>query len=349
MSQRVNPEMIILARESRGMTQLDLAKRIRMTQGYVSKVENDIYEASEEMVNRMVQTLKYPQEFFFEPYRSHHLGMGFYRKHKSLPSRLKAEIDAYANLHRMRIQKMLRIVELTDSRVVERAINEHGSPEEIARAIREYWRVSRGPIQNLTGILEQAGVIVIRLPLDTRHFSGVYLPTEQLIYIILTNGIMPADRDRFTLAHELGHIIMHRLPTETMEEEADRFAAEFLMPSQELGSQLYKLSLERLATLKRYWKVSMAALLEQALRLGAVTERKYRSLRAELAQAGYILHEPPELAPPEEKPSLLYELIDLYLNQLQYSVDELSRFLRLFKHEFLSLYMPSHQHLRVMP
>jgi Zn-dependent peptidase ImmA (M78 family)/transcriptional regulator with XRE-family HTH domain len=349
MSQYLNPEMIILARESRGMTQIDLAKRLRMTQGYISKVEHGISEASDEILDQIVQALDYPQEFFFEVYRPHPLGIGFYRKHKILPARLKARIDSHANLHRMRIQKMLRSVDLVESKVVERSLGEHDSPEEIARAIREYWQIPRGPIQNLTETLENAGMITIKSPLDTRHFSGVHVPTEQLIYIILTNGIMPADRDRYTLAHELGHIIMHRLPTENMEEEANRFAGEFLMPKQELSSQLYKLSLERLATLKRHWKVSMAAILEQARNLGAVSERKYRSLRVELSQAGYILQEPSELEPPEEKPSLLHELINLYLHQLHYSIDELSHFLRLFKHEFLSLYIPSHQHLRVMP
>jgi Zn-dependent peptidase ImmA (M78 family)/transcriptional regulator with XRE-family HTH domain len=349
MSQAVNPEMIILARESRGMTQHDLARSLETTQGTVSKVEHGILPASDEMLSQIVQILTYPPEFFFEAYRSHPLGMGFYRKHKTLPSRLKAEVDAYANLHRMRIQKMLRSVDLVESKVIEQSLNEYSSPEEIARAIREYWQIPRGPIQNLTETLENAGIITIKSPLDTRHFSGVHVPTEQLIYIVLTNGVMPSDRDRYTLAHELGHIIMHRLPTENMEEEANRFAGEFLMPKQELSSQLYKLSLERLATLKRYWKVSMAAILEQARKLGAVSERKYRSLRVELSQAGYILQEPPELEPPEEKSLLLYELINLYLHELRYSIDELSHFLRLFKHEFISLYMPSHQHLRVMP
>jgi Zn-dependent peptidase ImmA (M78 family)/DNA-binding XRE family transcriptional regulator len=349
MSQAVNPEMIILARESRGMTQNDLAKSLETTQGTVSKVEHGILPVSDEMLSQIVQILTYPSEFFFESYRSHPLGMGFYRKHKTLPSRLKAEVDAQANLHRMRIQKMLRSVDLVESKVIEQSLDEYSSPEEIARAVREYWQIPRGPIQNLTETLENAGIITIKSPLDTRHFSGVHVPTEQLIYIVLTNSTMPSDRDRYTLAHELGHIIMHRLPTENMEEEANRFAGEFLMPKQDLSSQLYKLSLERLATLKRYWKVSMAAILQQARKLGTVSERKYHSLRVELSQAGYLLQEPPELEPPKENPLLLYELINLYLHQLCYSLDELSHFLRLFKHEFLSLYMPSHQHLRIMP
>jgi Zn-dependent peptidase ImmA (M78 family)/transcriptional regulator with XRE-family HTH domain len=349
MSQSVNPDMIVLARESRGMTQIDLGKCLRTTQGYVSKVEHKIYEASNQLAEQLSRTLDYPVEFFFEEYRPHPLGMGFYRKHQSLPARLKAKVDAHANLHRLRIQRMLRSVDLIESKVVERSLSEYGSPDAIAMAMREYWKIPRGPIQNLTETLESAGIIVMKLPLDTRHFSGVNVPTDQLIYIILTNSVMPSDRDRYTLAHELGHIIMHRLPTENMEEEANRFAREFLMPQQELRSQLYKLSLERLSFLKRYWKVSMAAILEQARILEAVSERKYRTLRVELSQAGYILQEPPELDPPEEKPSLLSELINLYLDQLHYSIDELSHFLRLFKHEFLSLYIPSHQHLRVIP
>jgi Zn-dependent peptidase ImmA (M78 family) len=329
------------------MTQQELARRLRITQGYLSKIEQGIYEASNEILERAAQVLDYPTALFFEAYRPHPLGLGFYRKHKTLPSRLKSEIDSHVNLHCMRIQKMIRPVELVESKVVERSIDEYGSPEAIARAIREYWRVPRGPIQNMIDVLEDAGIIVVKMFFASRQFSGVHIPTEQLIYIILINAIMPTDRERFTLAHELGHIIMHRLPTENMEEEANRFAGEFLMPSQEIASEFYKVSLEKLAALKQYWKISMAAILEQALKLSAISERKYRSLRIELAK--YRLQEPQELDPPTETPELLHELINLYLNQLQYSIDELSQFLCLFRREFLSLYLPSHQHLRVMP
>jgi Zn-dependent peptidase ImmA (M78 family) len=349
MDQRVNPDMIILARESRGLAQRDIAMRLRLTQGYISQVEHGIHEASRDILERLAQTLDYPPELFCELYRPHPLGIGFYRKHKTLPARLKAEIDSQANLHCMRIQKMIRRVELVESNVVERSLQEYGSPESIARAIREYWQIPRGPIQNMTETLEHAGIVVVPLPFNTRQFSGVSLPTEQLNYVIFINSSMPSDRGRYTLAHELGHIIMHRLPTDSMEEEADRFAGEFVLPSQELESQLAKLSLERLATLKRYWKISMAAILEQARNIAAVSERRYRILRIELSKAGYLLQEPRELEPPKEHPSLLHELINFYLEHLHYSVDELSLFLRLFRHEFLSLYLPSHQHLRVIP
>ena len=47
------------------------------------------------------------------------------------------------------------------------------------------------------------------------------------------NSDMPGDRHRFNLAHELGHALMHRHSTGECESEANRFAAEFLMPKEE--------------------------------------------------------------------------------------------------------------------
>jgi Zn-dependent peptidase ImmA (M78 family) len=162
---------------------------------------------------------------------------------------------------------------------------------------------------------------------------------------------MPSDRCRYTLAHELGHLVMHRLPSQhDMEDEANRFAGEFLMPARDVVPQLSKLSLQRLATLKPYWKVSMGALLQHAYRLGQVTERHHRFLRAELTRLGYHRREPVELDVLEERPALFSDLIQLHLERLGYGIEELSKLFGLFVQEFIDIYsqyIPSYSILRL--
>src|SRR2546421_1977476 len=98
------------------------------------------------------------------------------------------------------------------------------------------------------------------------------------------------DRLRYTLAHELGHLIMHHDSTDAdAERQADIFAAEFLMPSRDVRPYLYNLTVEKLANLKTYWKVSMSALIKRASDLDAITSRHARTLWMKMAQAGYKL------------------------------------------------------------
>ena len=80
----------------------------------------------------------------------------------------------------------------------------------------------------------------------------------------MLNRNHPADRMRFTLAHELGHIVMHRFPTINMEREADEFAACLLVPTNDIKTYFFaarKVDLRLLAALKPEWRVSMASLL----------------------------------------------------------------------------------------
>jgi Zn-dependent peptidase ImmA (M78 family)/transcriptional regulator with XRE-family HTH domain len=340
--------MIVLARESRGMTQKELAAELKIDQGHLSKVENGLVGVSDELIEKLSKVLRYPNNFFCEIFRIYAPGLPFYRKHKTLSHRDLSVIIATSNIRRNHVEKLLRSVETVNTLIPDLYADDMGSPEDIARAVRQYWRLPPGPVPDMTKAMEDAGVIVFDCQFDTRFFSGMSLPTQEVNYIVFINGTMPGDRMRFTLAHELGHILMHQIPTSNMEEEADRFASELLMPSFDIRSQLYKITLDRLATLKRYWKVSMAAILQQARRLNRITEHKYRSLWTEMGKAGYRLREPDELDIPQEKPSLISEVIDLHFTKLGYSREELSTFLGLIIDEFSALYTKPRNHLKVV-
>lgn len=350
MEERINPEMIILARQSRFLNQRELAKLLNIPQGKLSKIETGLVSVSDDLLQGLEQVLKYPKGFFFQTSRVYAGDIGFYRKHKTLPAKTLNGIVAEMNIRRVHFERLLKSAEISRIEIPALDPDEHGSPEEIASVIRQLFRLPRGPVANVTKTLEDAGIAICLSSIPSRKFAGVRVLTETPYHLVIMNEDLPGDRWRFTLAHELGHIVMHHLPNPNMEREADRFASEFLMPTHDIQSELYDIKLERLAALKRHWKVAMGAILQKALHLNKVTPNQHRYLWTQMSAAGYRLKEPAELAIPRETPTLLSELVDVYLTELGYTVQELSQWLALQVEEFCSVYLPkvSNRPLRLL-
>jgi Zn-dependent peptidase ImmA (M78 family) len=156
------------------------------------------------------------------------------------------------------------------------------------------------------------------------------------------------DRLRHSLCHELGHVVMHRIPRPEVdiEKEADAFAAELLMPAAEIGSSLYNAKLHTLAQLKPYWKTAMSSLLVRASRLKKITKNQEKYLWMQMAP--YRHREPAELDIPAEEPKALRQLIDIYLKDYSYSLPQLSKVVGLNPHEFQSNYLGEERHLRLV-
>jgi Zn-dependent peptidase ImmA (M78 family) len=155
--------------------------------------------------------------------------------------------------------------------------------------------------------------------------------------VVLLNAGTPGDRQRFTLAHELGHMVMHPVPHPEQEKQANRFAAELLMPAQQIWDQLHgQIDVQLLLELKGEWKVSMWALLRRANTLGITSDWQYRSLAVEMSSLGYRTTEPGELEP--EMPTAVTSLVNQLLQQ-GHNVDELASATYLHTDEFSRLYL----------
>ncbi len=351
MEMTVNPAMITLARESLGMTQTELAEKISLPQGKLSKIEGGQMLCPPEVLTSLVRALKYPEKFFYQNFDVYPAGMHLYmfRKHKTLPAKDLARIAAWMNLYRFHVRYLLKAAEIDYKEVPYYDIEEFDSIADIARAVRQYAHIPSGAIKNVTSTLEDMGIVVIPFDPGTRLFAGASMLTEKPNYVVVVNSTMPGDRWRWTLAHELAHMVMHRIPTLNMEAEADEFAAEFLMPSREIGQYLTDLTLDKLASLKRQWRVSIFAILQHALRLGKITERHHRTLITRLASVGVTrLKEPAELYVQPDKPTLLPELIDFHANELGYDAEQISDLLALNVKQFLDRYHFSGRKLRAI-
>ncbi len=338
-SQQVSPSMIVLARESRGLTQSAVASRMNVSQARLSKVESGLAVPDHELVVGLSAVLGYPEGFFFQPDKV--LGPGtsefFHRKRKTLSAKLLRKVHAGINIRIMHVSRLLRSVDIGEDHIPRMDPDEYGSADEVARAVRAAWQMPAGPVPNVVEAIENAGGIVVKCDFGTPLIDALSRDIPGLPRMFFVNSVLPPDRQRLTLAHELGHAVMHQVPHPEMEDQAFGFGAEFLMPASDIRRQLDRVDLARLADLKPYWKISMAALLMRARELGKVSPRMERHLWMQMGQSGLRTREP-DMGIEVEEPRLLSEIVSLYQNELGYGLEDMSAMLLLSEDEVQSVY-----------
>jgi Zn-dependent peptidase ImmA (M78 family)/DNA-binding XRE family transcriptional regulator len=345
-----NHEMLILARQARGFTQAKLAKNSGVSQGTISKIEHGVRPLSDDDVAKFSTALEYPPEFFHRTAKQYGQGtVCHHRKRQSVPIEKLRQIHASMNIMRMATGELLNGVEINAAHSFPQLeVDDFGSPEEIARLVRQTWQLPLGPIKSMIDVVEAAGGIVVPCDFGTDKLDAISQRPEDQPPFFFVSVTAPGDRLRFNLAHELGHIIMHSVPAAGQEEEANAFAAEFLMPEKEIKPQLRKLDMAKLADLKRHWKVAMQALIMRAHNLGTITDRQRRSWFMRFNKLGYRKNEPVEIT--REEPALVRRVIDFHRRQHGYSDAELSRATRLTESDFQSIYGTKEQpRLRLVP
>lgn len=333
----MNPDMLVLAREYCELTQSELARQLGTTQGRISKIENGVLPADGALLRGIARATGFTEEFFTQPDSIFGLPVTYHRKKQSAAARVLARIQAEINLRRMHLARLLRAAELDNPPLPQFDADEYGSPEAVAQMLRSLWQLPRGPVKDLAALIEDNGGVVFECDFENA-VDGVSQRPRNLPATIYMNTRMPVDRQRFTLAHELGHLIMHTLPTPHMEDEADRFASEFLMPEADIRHELSGLTLHKLAALKQVWRVSMAALIRRARDLRRITERQYRMLCIQMSKLGFRTREPEDTAIEPDRPRLVSELIDFHLGELQYTPVELAQALCMTLQRFSVFY-----------
>jgi Zn-dependent peptidase ImmA (M78 family)/transcriptional regulator with XRE-family HTH domain len=321
-----NPSMVTLAREALGLTQGELADRVGVSQGTLSKLEAGALEPAPETLALLAGELRVPESFFFqrELLTGPSVSEFFHRRRQDVPAKLLRQAHATINIILLHLGRLLRSAEVPDCRIPKQDADAYHSVAEVARAVRAMWGLPAGPIHNLIHSIEAAGGIVIRCALGSPRVDAISRWVPGLPPVFFLNSGQPADRERLSLAHELGHMILHHAPTDDMEMEANAFAGEFLMPASDIRSDFGEVTLYRLGVLKPYWRSSMAALLHRAADLKMVSERTARFLWMQMGKAGYRRREPPELDIATEEPRLLQELLRFHLEDLGYELEQLA-------------------------
>ena len=328
MKNEVNHRNLLLARESRGITQKTMAEAIEgLNQGNLSKMEKGVLPISEEMIGRVAKYLDYPVSFFYKESQSRKLNSFFYRKRVTMPNRELTMLEARFDTARIAIDELLDSVEIPEFDLPSISTFSGITPKEVARRTRLFLGIQKGPIENFVKTIERHGIIVIFLEDAPEKFFGVTMFTNKAVPVIFINGDKSGDNKRFTLGHELGHLVMHlredvySLDEKNMDKEADAFSSEFNMPEQECRGDLLNVKYKDLPTIKMYWKLSKAAICYKAKEMGMLGDSQYRYYMMQLSKSGQRKKETEYID--IDDPSLLRKIVKVHLEDLEYSKKEL--------------------------
>lgn len=335
--------MLVLVRTARGLTQADVAKKSDLSQGLLSKAETGSVALDDRRLERVAQALDVPVARLTSsvPPNSVLSACAFHRKRSTLPVSDAKRVRALLDLTRLQTEGL--VDELAPSLELPRqspSPDGYTSPEDIAGAVRQTLGSPSGPLPNLVSLVEGLGVLMLTRDLGAPRIDAIGSWPEGRRPLFLLNFAAPADRKRFTLAHELGHTVMHPVPAPDQESEADRFASELLMPAADIRLQLDDLSLARLAVLKQTWRVSMAALVRRARDIGTISDYEYKRINIEFSTAGYRTREPVDIE--DETPTLIADIVRRRLAAGE-SFAQLARMVYQNEQEFKTLYGGSAQ------
>lgn len=324
----VNPEMLTLARESRRFTQTELAGRVGVTQSKISKFELGALEVGKDDLAKLSKALDYPPEFFELTTPVYGLTDYFYyRKRASLLVADQKAIEANANVLRIRATRLLRGVDIESPYQFPHLDVEEfsGGAAEVARRVRTAWGMPLGPVRSVVGVIENAGGLIFECAFGTPLLDAVIQCPSGLppLFLINSSASAAGERLRYSLSHELGHVVMRNFASPHPEDEADAFAAEFLMPERDIARDLDNISIEKALRLKPYWKVSIQALIRRARDLGKISPRKYRDLFTDLSARGFRVREPNPL--PAESPSLIRDIVKSHLDEMGFDEKRLCK------------------------
>jgi Zn-dependent peptidase ImmA (M78 family) len=353
-------DMLRLARQRLGFTQKAASDQLGISQPILSRFENGAADPEDAFLIKAARVYDIPAEFFqlkqpvYGPPVSVH---PMPRAKADVTARDLDMVTAELNIRAMQLRRFMEAVDFHpthDTPALD--AGRFGPPDRVAAMLRAHWGVPSGPIKNLTALVERAGAVVAMSDFGGASVSGMTFKIPGQPPLILINAQHPADRMRYTLGHELGHLTQHRFPTPAMEQEANEFAAAFLMPAADVRASFSsrRITLELLAALKPEWRVSMQALLRRAKDLGYADANQYRYLMQRIAQRGWRLREPPELDFAPEKPTVISSILRAHLKDLGFTKADLMALVPIHEREFTRLYGnvdddgPSRPRLRIV-
>jgi Zn-dependent peptidase ImmA (M78 family) len=227
------------------------------------------------------------------------------RRRATAPPGTWRQLEARLNVYRWHASHLFEEVSLHAEQHVPTLDPLDVTPEQAARFVRAQWRLPAGPVRRLAQWLEAAGCLLIGEDFGTSRIDGLSQWVGDYP-ILLFNDAVPVDRVRLTLAHELGHLVLHAdaLSVDDVEAQANAFAGEFLLPSEVIRPSLRNLKIGRLLDLKREYGVSMQALVERAYHLDLLSPTQRTSMYKLFSAKGWRTHEPGsgDIAP--ERPAL---------------------------------------------
>ena len=338
MKVEFNGERLKQARIYRGLTVAELAQQIGSQRQTLSMYEiSKSQPADENIVDRIARTLDFPVNYFYEHPSQGVSGTIYFRSLLTTNKKYRSEQIIKMDLLSQIYALLQDYVEFPKYEPL--VLDENTSPEEAAAALRDEWDLGFGPIDNLISVVEQKGILVTSFSTSTNDvdaFSEFVGTGETPTYLIAySSNKSSAARIHFDIAHELGHICLHEWSEDieeitkddfkTRERQANEFAAAFLLPEETFKQDALAgpQSLPYYKKLKKKWKVSIAAMIRRAEKLGVMSMEEYQSFIRLMQRRGLRKEEPLDDSLSTAGPSLLRTSVLMLLQEDVFTPKEL--------------------------
>jgi transcriptional regulator with XRE-family HTH domain/Zn-dependent peptidase ImmA (M78 family) len=305
-------ERVKAARRLAGLSQQQLGEAIGVTNMAISKYERGQVVPDGVRLAQLAEALDTEVGVLLRTDATVRLSPASFRWHP-MKRRSKREEQAVEARARLWLERYLVLEELLNQRdetPLLEALREHvgvgSDPENAAAAVRKYWNLGRDPIESMVDVLEDNGVKVLAVDragsANASSFEVSGTQPAVLVGRLLPDSerCCPGDRERFSLAHELGHFIADAsLEPKARESFSDRFAAAFIVPKEaavrELGRQRSAVPVSELGFLKEKYGLSMQAWIRRAKELGILSPSNAKAMLAQAKASGWEQEEPVEV------------------------------------------------------
>lgn len=302
-------ERIKSARRAAGLSLRALADQVGVSAQAVSQYERGISTPDGTMLLRLARALGVQVDYFFREGQLT-LTRPDFRKRSTLPRKqenaIMGQIEDWLERY-LEVESLFPGMTTRSFSIPENIERHAASGENIERLtveLRERWELGMAPIENLVALLEDRGVRVGPVEGHDKFDACTFLANDRVPVIVIKQGL-PGDRQRMSMAHELGHLIM-----ETDDEQAAfRFAGAFLVPEQavrfELGERRRTLDLCELHILKHKYGLSMQGWIFRAKELGILSGSAAKELFQQFSARGWRRKEPGDPFPAEAPTRML--------------------------------------------
>lgn len=307
-------QALTVAREAKGWTQRDLALAAGVSQAVVSKTESGFADLGARL-SQVAEALNCPPDLLEAglPLLGAPVTCLHHRRRTSqLTAKAQKRVQALAQLTRVSVAGMMMAAD--EQPQVDELLEKRGDlrgPAEAAAAVRDRFALGEDPVTDSIALVEGTGAVVVLRVLGSGGQDAVssWAGADDVPLVVVNTGL-PVDRQRFTVLHELAHLLLHVVPDEGQEQEAHQFAAELLLPVNIAARELSGLApsdFRRLLELKEKWGLSIGALIQRALDSGCIDQGQFKDMRIRLARLGWHRIEPGNLRP--ENPERLSGLV----------------------------------------
>lgn len=257
------------ARKLKGLSLQNVADELGISKQMVSKYEKGLSIPPSSKLLILSKLFNQKIDYFFRSFKIELGEVNFrkktsfsVKKQDSLKEQIKIKLENY-----LWIEEILAIDSSFKNIIANKKIKTISDIENVILDLRNSWEIGIDPIHNIIQLLEDKEIKIIELFDIDDKFDGLATYVDNKFPVIVVNGKFSVERKRFTLLHELGHLLLNLPNCEVTEEEkfCNRFASEFLLPRHllinEFGNKRKHVSFTELVSIQKKYGISIPAII----------------------------------------------------------------------------------------